>query len=224
MKDQTDKLMHALSQMETDPDGNIYVPESAREAELAKRHATLEALEIMLGKMKPGPYEYWDEQGNDILAAECKEGDGEPIAALAGIQSMPDEFRAIAYLLNAAPDLIRWARRGLDGTYPAVETDFEHVVSTPETERATAGNTPSGGGIGGSNPPVLAANITGPHHIQEAKKFCEAIAMLSDGEIVCKLADLMAERDAALAALASESKRESAGTADGKPDGQAENK
>ena len=168
--DQIDKLMNALSQMETDPDGNIYVPESAREAELAKRHATLEALEIMLGKMKPGPYEYWDEQGNDILAAECKEGDGEPIAALAGIQSMPDEFRAIAYLLNAAPDLIRWARRGLDGTYPAA--------------------------------------VTGAYHIQEAKKFCETIAMLSDGEIVCKLADLMAERDAARDALASESQRE----------------
>jgi hypothetical protein len=111
---QIEKLMHGLSQMETDPDGNVYLPESARQVEIAKRQSSLDALEILIGKMKPGPYEYWNEPGNDILAAGCKEGDGEPIAALAGIYSMPDEFRAIAALLNAAPDLIRWARRGLD--------------------------------------------------------------------------------------------------------------
>ena len=66
-------------------------------------------LQSLLCKMKPGPYEYWNEPGNDIIAAECKEGDGEPIAALAGIYSMEDEFRAIAALLNAAPELIKLA-------------------------------------------------------------------------------------------------------------------
>ena len=73
----------------------------------------IDKLETLLSAMKPGPYEYWDESGNDILAAECKDGDGKPIAALAGFYSMPDEFRAIAALLNAAPDLLRLARIGL---------------------------------------------------------------------------------------------------------------
>lgn len=31
-------------------------------------------------------------------------------------------------------------------------------------------------------------------HIAEAKKFCEDIARLSDGEIACRLADIMSER------------------------------
>ena len=66
-------------------------------------------LQSLLCKMKQGPYEYWNEPGNDILAAGCKEGDGEPIAALPGIHTLPDEFRAIAALLNAAPELIRLA-------------------------------------------------------------------------------------------------------------------
>lgn len=66
-------------------------------------------LQSLLCKMKPGPYEYWNEPGNDIIAAECNEGDGEPIAALAGIYSMENEFRAIAALLNASPELIKLA-------------------------------------------------------------------------------------------------------------------
>jgi broad specificity phosphatase PhoE len=37
--------------------------------------------------------------------------------------------------------------------------------------------------------------------IAQAKKWCEEIATLSDGEIVCKLADILAERYAAIAAL-----------------------
>ena len=111
---QIEKLMHGLSQMETDPDGNVYLPESARQVELAKRRLLLNTLEDLLKKMKPGPYEYWDSADNDIIAAECADGKGKPIAALAGISSMRNEFRAIASLLNAAPDLIRWARRGLD--------------------------------------------------------------------------------------------------------------
>jgi len=100
--------------METDPDGNVYLPEAARQAEIAKRKAALDTLENLFGKMLAGPYEYWDDGGNDILAARCYEGDGEPIAGLAGIVSMPNEFRCIAALLNTAPDLIRLARRGLD--------------------------------------------------------------------------------------------------------------
>lgn len=111
---QTEKLMSALSKMDIDPDGNVYLPESEKAIEIAKRHALLDGLEKQLAKMRAGPYEYWDESGNDILAAQCHEGDGVPIAALAGIVSMPNEFRAISDLLNAAPDLIRWARRSLD--------------------------------------------------------------------------------------------------------------
>ena len=40
-----------------------------------------------------------------------------------------------------------------------------------------------------------------PSFIAQAKKFCEGIAMLSDGEIVCKLADILAARSAAVTAL-----------------------
>lgn len=78
-------------------------------------HADIENLADLLGKMKPGPYEYWDQKDNDLLAAECTpDGKGKLIAALPGITSMEDEFRAIAALLNAAPELLRLARLGLD--------------------------------------------------------------------------------------------------------------
>ena len=78
-------------------------------------HTDLENLAELLGKMKRGPYEYWDQKDNDLLAAECTpDGKGKLIAALPGITSMGDEFRAIAALLNAAPDLLRLARIGLD--------------------------------------------------------------------------------------------------------------
>jgi len=125
---QTEKLLHGLSKMDIDPDGNVYLPESEKFIETAKRRALLDGLESQLAKMRAGPYEYWDEAGNDILAAECKDSDGEPIAALAGIVSMPDEFRAIADLLNAAPDLIAWARRGL-----SLE-NVDNAVSLPISE------------------------------------------------------------------------------------------
>ena len=58
----------------------------------------------------------------------------------------------------------------IDKLRAILETDFECVVSTPETGRAADGNTPSGGGIRGSNSPALTANIAGPHHIQEAQE------------------------------------------------------
>jgi hypothetical protein len=74
----------------------------------------IDKLETLLSEMKPGPFEYWDDPSNDILAAECHSNGGTLIAGLAGITSMPDEFRAIAALLNAAPELLRLARRGLD--------------------------------------------------------------------------------------------------------------
>jgi hypothetical protein len=78
-------------------------------------HTDLESLADLLGKMKPGPYEYWDQKHNDLLAAECtKAGEGKLIAALPGLSGMENEFRAIAALLNAAPDLLRLARIGLD--------------------------------------------------------------------------------------------------------------
>lgn len=60
--------------------------------------------------MRPGPYEYWGSSGNDMLVAKCHWGTGVPIAALAGLTSMPNEFRAIAALLNAAPELLKVAR------------------------------------------------------------------------------------------------------------------
>lgn len=66
----------------------------------------IEELEALLKKMKPGPYEYWEQPDNDLLAAECTAENGTLIAALPGIASMSNEFRAIAALLNAAPALI----------------------------------------------------------------------------------------------------------------------
>jgi len=81
--------------------------------------------------MKPGPYEYWADQGNDILAAECKDGDGEPIAALPGIYSLPDEFRAIAALLNAAPMLIKLALIGKLKTRDVFLADIAQGLDLP---------------------------------------------------------------------------------------------
>jgi len=40
-----------------------------------------------------------------------------------------------------------------------------------------------------------------PSFIAQAKKWCEEIGHLSDGEIVCKLADILAARSAAVTAL-----------------------
>lgn len=78
-------------------------------------HTDLENLSELLGKMKPGPYEYWDQKDNDLLAAECTtEGNGKLIAALPGLTGMENEFRAIASILNAAPEILRLARVGLD--------------------------------------------------------------------------------------------------------------
>ena len=78
-------------------------------------HQDLDKLSDLLGNMKPGPYEYWDEPDNDLLAAECTgNGNGYLIAGLAGIASMRAEFAAIAALLNAAPEILRLARVGLD--------------------------------------------------------------------------------------------------------------
>jgi hypothetical protein len=66
-------------------------------------------LQSLLSKMKPGPYEYWATDSNDMIAAECKDGKGNLIAALPGITSLPKEFTAITALLNAAPELIKLA-------------------------------------------------------------------------------------------------------------------
>lgn len=73
----------------------------------------IKKLESLLTKMKPGPYEYWSTDSNDLIAAECKGGKGVLIAALPGITSLPAEFEAITALLNAAPELIKLAIRGL---------------------------------------------------------------------------------------------------------------
>lgn len=78
-------------------------------------HQDLDKLSELLEKMKPGPYQYWDLADNDLLAAECTpDGKARLIAALPGVTSMRAEFTAIAALLNAAPEIIRLARVGLD--------------------------------------------------------------------------------------------------------------
>lgn len=78
--------------------------------QLSKRE--LRRLEKLLKEMKQGPYEYWDQPGNDFLVAEChNKEEGKPIAALPGIMGMKAEFTAIAALLNAAPALIAMARQ-----------------------------------------------------------------------------------------------------------------
>lgn len=67
-------------------------------------------LQSLLCKMRPGPYEYWNGQGDEVLAAECdSNGDGWPIAVRHGLKPRPDEFAGIAALLNAAPELIKLA-------------------------------------------------------------------------------------------------------------------
>lgn len=73
----------------------------------------LNELEKLLGKMMKGPYEYWDMSSNDLLAGECHKGQGRVFAALPGLTSMSDEFRAVAALLNNAPALISAARENL---------------------------------------------------------------------------------------------------------------
>lgn len=70
-------------------------------------------LERLLTKMRPGPYEYWGSSGNDMLVAKCHRGTGVPIAALAGVVSMPNEFKAITALLNSAPELLKAARAAI---------------------------------------------------------------------------------------------------------------
>ncbi len=56
-------------------------------------------------KATPGPWAYWDQPGNDIIAAGPKSGDpddaeGKPICALAGFTSRPHDFRFIATARN----------------------------------------------------------------------------------------------------------------------------
>mgnify|MGYP001563051434 CR=1 FL=1 len=77
----------------------------------------LKELERLLSKMKPGPYEYWDNDSNDLIVARCKTpGKGVPIAALPGMSSMRDEFTAICALLNDAPSLISLAKQAFKKT------------------------------------------------------------------------------------------------------------
>lgn len=55
--------------------------------------------------------------------------------------------------------------------------------------------------IAGSSP-VPCSPSSDAGFIAQAKKWCEDLGNLSDGEIVCKLADLLAEKYAALSLLA----------------------
>ena len=71
-------------------------------------------LETLLKAMKQGPYEFIELDGNQVIGAECTETTFQGIAALFGLSSMEDEFRAIVALLNAAPKLIAAAKMAND--------------------------------------------------------------------------------------------------------------
>ena len=75
--------------------------------------AEIKTLEKLLDEMKRGPYEFWDDPGNQFIVAEVKGDKGRLIAALPGISPQTNEFKAIVALLNAAPKIIAAAKKTL---------------------------------------------------------------------------------------------------------------
>lgn len=80
-------------------------------------------LEKLLKAMKPGPYEFIELGGNQVIAAECTETTYRGIAALFGLSSMENEFRAIVALLNAAPKLLAAAKMANDPAMPTASVE-----------------------------------------------------------------------------------------------------